>query len=134
MLPGNWTAVETEKVLGEWLVANKAQVAVHAVACHSDLMAEGALRALTARRSQLNRAGVLVLGCDGWLSVGQRMVTTGALAATTVLPTTVGKAVELTHGWFAHRVRLPPSVMLAPQSFPALTDLRAHQAGANQAG
>jgi ABC-type sugar transport system substrate-binding protein len=134
MLPGNWTAVETEKVLGEWLVANKAQVAVHAVACHSDLMAEGALRALTARRSQLNRAGVLVLGCDGLLSVGQRMVTTGALAATTVLPTTVGKAVELTHGWFAHRVRLPPSVMLAPQSFPALTDLRAHQAGANQAG
>jgi hypothetical protein len=62
------------------------------------------------------------------------MVTSGALAATTVLPMTAGKAVELTHGWFAHRVRLPPSVMLAPQSFPALTDLRVHPAGSKRAG
>ena len=66
------------------------------MACHNDLLARGARRALVDVAKDLDHPelGKLPLvGCDGTPSVGQAMVKAGELAATVVLPRSSGPAV-----------------------------------------
>jgi ABC-type sugar transport system substrate-binding protein len=132
-LPGNWSAADTEQVLGSWLTTELAlhRRVLHAIVCDSDYMAEGALKVLDRFEAELRRLGgpsVAVLGCDGVASIGRQMVDDGALTATTVLPTTAGRAVQLAHDWFAHGARLPARVVLPPQPYPSMAALRARTA------
>ena len=69
-----------------------------AVACHNDLLAQGARRALADVAADLGKpelTTVPIVGCDGTPSVGQAMVKRGEMAATVVLPRSSGRAVEI---------------------------------------
>jgi ABC-type sugar transport system substrate-binding protein len=126
LLPGNWSAVESERAVAAWLApAVVARRAPDLLACHSDFMAEGALKALAHLEGALAQQGlhIGVLGCDG-VPAGRRLVDSGALIATTVLPTTARKAIELAHDWFQQGRRVPPSVVLPAEPYPAMTALR----------
>jgi ABC-type sugar transport system substrate-binding protein len=126
LLPGNWSAIESERALAAWLApAVLAHRAPNLVACHSDFMAEGALKAVALLAGPLAQQGVYigVLGCDG-VPAGRRLVDSGVLTATTVLPTTARKAIELAHDWFQQGRRVPASVVLPAEPYPAMTALR----------
>jgi ABC-type sugar transport system substrate-binding protein len=126
LLPGNWSATESERALVAWLApALSARRTPQLVACHSDFMAEGAARALAHLEAPLAQQGVRIalLGCDG-VSAGRRMVDSGVLAATITLPTTARTAIDLAHDWFQQGKRLPPSVLLTPEPYPAMAALR----------
>jgi ABC-type sugar transport system substrate-binding protein len=96
---GGWTSKESEEAVHTWLgVAIRARVKIDLVACHTDLIAQGAIAALRRVANELGRpdlAKVRVVGCDGTPNVGQAMVADGRLAATIVLPRAVGPAVEI---------------------------------------
>jgi len=66
--------------------------------------------------------GVPVLGCDGRVDGGQRLVAGGELAATIVMPVTAGTAVELVARWVADRQPPLAQVVLPPSSYPPRPD------------
>jgi ABC-type sugar transport system substrate-binding protein len=101
-LETGWTSQESEASVHGWLaVAVRAQRKIDLVACHTDLIAQGAIAALRRVAGELARpelAKMRVVGCDGTPAVGQAMVADGRLAATVVLPRAVGPAVKLVAG------------------------------------
>jgi ABC-type sugar transport system substrate-binding protein len=122
VLDGNWTREDAARELEAWLRRKVAAgLVVAAVACQSDIMAEGVLSALQTVASALNRPElrqVPVLGCDGLDAVGKRMVDEGRLKATVVLPITAGAAIDLLAGWYRAGTPFPAEVVLAPRSYP----------------
>ena len=127
-LEGHWSAADTAQTVADWLRKNvPAGQRVDAVACQSDLMATGAIQALREVAAALKdeKLGMVrVLGIDGLADAGRRMVDTGELAATVILPITTEKAVELAHE-FRSKGALPPAeVVLAPRPYPDDATLR----------
>jgi ABC-type sugar transport system substrate-binding protein len=120
-LDGNWNAQDTQSVLTRWLqLMVPAKLRLDAIVCQSDFMAAGALEALRATAERLNNPGVArlpVLGCDGLISVGKKLVDDGRLAATVVVPTSSDRAVELVVAAF-HGAPLPAELLLEPRGYP----------------
>jgi ABC-type sugar transport system substrate-binding protein len=127
VLDGNWTTEDTERALGNWLrmvMSGKAQI--NLIGCQNDAMAMGALKARQAVADYLRKpevARIAVTGCDGVRSVGQKMVGEGQLAATVILPSTGGPAVNLLSRAIAQGEPLPEEVMLPSTSFPTVEAL-----------
>jgi ABC-type sugar transport system substrate-binding protein len=98
-LEAGWTEAEGYNAFLGWLrVAVQANMRFDAVACHNDLLARGARRALEDVARDLSKpalTAVPIVGCDGTPSVGQAMVKEGEMAATVVLPRSSGPAVEI---------------------------------------
>jgi ABC-type sugar transport system substrate-binding protein len=114
VLDGQWTEDSAEQVVRSWLRLKTARVDL--VAAQDDAMARGALRAIKA--SPDATAGwprLPVLGIDGVPTVGQRLVDTGELTGTIVMPSNTGAALEHLTRWLkggampAQEVRLPVS-------------------------
>jgi ABC-type sugar transport system substrate-binding protein len=126
-----WTEREGYEALRNWLqVAVRANYHVHAVVCHNDLLAAGAVRALKEVGEALGQpvlAGVPVVGCDGTPSGGQAMVRAGQLAATVVLPRSARPAVDLIAARLAGGKAPPPLTLLRGTPFPPLEELRPRQ-------
>jgi ABC-type sugar transport system substrate-binding protein len=122
VLDGNWTASDTERIMGSWLrIATSGKWKLDLVVCQNDEMAMGACKALQSV-SESQRlpeiAGIPVTGYDGLLNVGQQMVKENRLVATIVLPSTGGTAVEAMARALS-RGQLPPQEILLPStSFP----------------
>jgi ABC-type sugar transport system substrate-binding protein len=122
VLDGNWTTEDSERVLGNWLrmvMSGKAQIDL--IGCQNDAMAVGALKARQAvadylRKPEIGR--IPVTGCDGVRSFGQKLVNEGQLAATVIMPSTGGPAVNLFARALLQGERPPEEVMLPPSSFP----------------
>jgi ABC-type sugar transport system substrate-binding protein len=123
VLDGNWTREDAARELEGWLRRKVSTgLVVAAVACQSDIMAEGALSALQTVAAALQRPElrqIPVLGCDGLDAVGKRMVDEGRLKATVVLPITAGAAIDLVAGWYKAGTAFPAEVVLAPRPYPA---------------
>jgi ABC-type sugar transport system substrate-binding protein len=101
-LEAGWTSRESETTVHNWLsIAVRAQRRFDAVACHTDLIALGAIAALHSVSRELERPDLLrvpIVGCDGTPQLGQAMVADGRLAGTVVLPRAAGPAVTLVAG------------------------------------
>jgi ABC-type sugar transport system substrate-binding protein len=86
--------------------------------CQNDNMARGMRRALERLRPEWAR--VPFLGCDGLPAGGRRDVDEGRLAATVLIPSCAGPAVELVLRWKRQGVVPPAETVLAPAAYPVL--------------
>jgi ABC-type sugar transport system substrate-binding protein len=127
-LEAGWSEEEGFNALVGWLrVAVRANMRFDLVACHNDLLAKGARRALEDVARDLEKpevATVPIVGCDGTPSVGQAMVKDGHLAATVVLPRSSGPAVEVVSIALSGQGLPPAVVTLNATPFPEPEKLR----------
>jgi ABC-type sugar transport system substrate-binding protein len=123
VLDGNWTARDAERVVGAWLrIVMSGTLGIDLVGCQNDAMAVGARKALISVAEYLKRpdlARVPITGCDGVPNFGQKLVKEGHLAATVVMPSTGGAAVQLIARALNSSVRPPAEVFLPASSYPA---------------
>lgn len=95
---GDWSEVGGESAMQSWLSTFTAtKLPRFVIAGQNDNMAIGARHAFTKwslSAGQAPRDDLTVLGCDGSPAYGQRLVTSGQLRATVVVPSVSGRAVE----------------------------------------
>ncbi len=122
VLSGEWTEASAEKAVVAWLRL-KTSESFHPdlVGCQNDEMAVGARKALTAQRKEWGR--LPFTGCDGLPDGGQRLVNTKQLAATIIVPSNAGPAVELVARHLRSGEPVPPRVVLAGRSHPPESQL-----------
>lgn len=121
-LEAGWTAEDGREAVGTWLrMALRANRHLDLIGCQNDMIATGALEALSAVAAEFGRPEVRqipVTGCDGSPEFGQPLVRRGELRATVILPRSTGAAVDA----IAHTLRtreLPPhALLLKPESYP----------------
>jgi ABC-type sugar transport system substrate-binding protein len=122
-LNGDWTEASGERAVVAWLRLKTAEAfRPDLVVCQNDSMAEGARKALVARRSDWT--GLRFLGCDGLLEGGQRLVAKNLLAATVVTPSNTGPALEIVGRWLQTQQTPPREVLLVPHSHPPEAKMR----------
>jgi ABC-type sugar transport system substrate-binding protein len=121
VLNGDWSEASGESTLASWLRLTTSERPALVVA-QNDAMAAGARRAALAH--DRSWASIPVLGCDGLPQGGQRLVDTGELAATVVMPATAGPAIDLVARWRRDGQLPAAEVVLAPRSFPPEEQLR----------
>ena len=99
VVDGNWKEPLAEKAVARWLrLMLPTGVKLDLVSCQADSMAAGARKALQAAAADLGEprlAHLPITGCAGTPNEGQRYVGEGWLAATVVLPSSGGPAVDL---------------------------------------
>lgn len=123
VLDGNWTAEDSERVVGNWLrivLSGKSQIDL--ISCQNDAMAMGAVKALKTVAEHLRRpeiARIMVTGCDGVQDFGQRLVNQRLLAATIIMPSTGGPAIELITRALSRGEHLTAELLLPATSYPA---------------
>jgi len=116
-LNGDWTVAGGERAVSSWLRLKTAEAfRPDVVACQNDSMAQGARRAL--REHHPDWTSLPFLGCDGLPDGGQRMVGKGELAATVVVSSNTGPALEIVSRWLRTRETPPREVLLPPRSHP----------------
>jgi ribose transport system substrate-binding protein len=122
VLNGEWTQASAERAVVAWLRL-KTTEAFHPdlIGCQNDEMAVGARKALTAQRKEWGR--LPLTGCDGLPDGGQRLVTMKLLAATVVIPSNAGPAVELVARHLRAGDPVPPRVVLTGRSYPLESQL-----------
>jgi ABC-type sugar transport system substrate-binding protein len=123
VLDGNWTTEDAERVVGNWLrIVLSGKSKIDLIGCQNDAMAMGVLKALKAVAEHLRRpeiARIPVTGCDGVRDFGQKLVNQGQLAATVIMPSTGGPAVELMARALGQGKQLIAEVLLPAVSYPA---------------
>ena len=104
----------------------------------NDDMANGARRAfeeLTDMNEREEWLRLPITGCDGVPKAGQAWVRQGRLTATVKSPPLMADAMHLLVAARQSRVQPPERTLVAPGSFPALTELkRTRAASANRIG
>jgi len=116
VLHAEWTEGSAEKAVVAWLRL-KTSEGFHPglVGAQNDAMAMGARKALIAQRQEWSR--LPFTGCDGLPEGGQRLVDVKLLAATVVVPSNAGPAVDLV-ARFLNGEPAPPQIVQAPRSYP----------------
>lgn len=124
IVSGEWTEASAERAVSAWLRL-KSSESFHPdlVGCQNDAMAVGARAALSAHRPDW--AHLPFTGCDGLPESGQRLVREGRLAATIVLDSCAGPAVELL-ARLTDTGEVPPAgIVIPPRSLPPVGELGA---------
>jgi ABC-type sugar transport system substrate-binding protein len=122
VVAGEWTELSAERAVSAWLRLKTSKLfRPDLVGCQNDALALGARKALLAYRPEWAR--VPFTGCDGLPEGGQRLVRAGELAATIVLDSCAGPAVELLDGSLKSGQRPPPTLVIPPRSFPPVEEL-----------
>jgi ribose transport system substrate-binding protein len=116
VLHAEWTEESAEKGVVAWLRLRTSE-SFHPglVSAQNDTMAMGARKALLAQRQEWSR--LPFTGCDGLPEGGQRLVDTKLLAATVVIPSNAGPAVELVARCLKGEPA-PAQVVQTPRSYP----------------
>jgi ABC-type sugar transport system substrate-binding protein len=126
-LSGNWTTEDSERVVGGWLrMVLSGSSRLDLIGCQNDAMAVGARNALESVASYLRRpeiARIPVTGVDGLPNRGQKLVNDGMLAATIVVPSSGGVAVQLVARALQQKVRPQRELLLQSTSYPDETTL-----------
>lgn len=130
VIDAGWSEESAEKAVRSWLRLKTSEgVRIDLVAGQDDSIARGARRAF---ESSADTAGlssdVPFLGIDGVPSVGQKLVANGQLAATIVMPSNTGPALEALARWLRSGTLPPVSVPVPVTSFPSEAELRARAA------
>jgi len=122
VLEGQWTEDSAYQALSDWYrFGAERERPIQVIVCQNDQMARGARRALMERGGDAAR--VPLLGCDGLVGEGQRLVAQGQLAATVIMPATAGRAIDLLAAFWDDGARADV-VQLPSHSFPPLSDMR----------
>ncbi len=123
VLVADWTEASGEDAVATWLrLKTSEQFKPDVVGCQNDALAQGARRAL---RSRVDLGHVRFTGCDGLPSSGQRLVGGGELAATIVIDSCAGPAVELLQRSLKTGERPPRVLVVGPRSFPPVEAIEA---------
>jgi ribose transport system substrate-binding protein len=124
-----WTELGAQKALTSWLRApGGPPEPIDLVAAQNDLIAVGARKALSDYASStrsLDYDDLRFTGVDGLPKTGQSWTKTGILAATVVVPPNTAPALQMLVQALRDHVQPPEQTMVAPYSFPELTDLAA---------
>lgn len=127
IIKANWTEASAYKVVSSWLkLTTSQQSQIDLIAAQDDSMAMGAKKAFQELTNPAMRdrwLGVPFLGIDGVKATGQAWVQQGRLAATVIVPTNTGKAIELlAHA--LHTGTIPAEKTLTiPKAFPSIEEL-----------
>jgi len=128
---GYWSAAKAREAVARWLhsVARR-EAWPGIVGCQNDEMGLGAREALLQAAGDLDHPAlrdVPVTGGDGLPDGGLRWVSEGQLAATIVMPSTAGLAIEqLATAWKTGQP-MPSKTVLPPTPHPALDRLTARE-------
>jgi len=134
-LKGDWTQKSGYHAIKSWLaLSTSKELHVGMIACQNDDMAVGARRAFEELADLKERDEWLSLpitGCDGVPKAGQTWVRQGRLTATVYSPPLIGNAMEMWAHSRRNGTQPEERTLVAPSSFPALTELtRKRAAGA----
>jgi len=123
VLNGDWSEASGDKAVMSWLRLKSAEAfQPDIVLGQNDLMAMGVRKALTTNRPDW--ANIPYLGCDGLLNGGRKHVDERAFAATVVLSSNTGPAIELVARWLRSGEVPPREVVLSPESYPPESELQ----------
>jgi ABC-type sugar transport system substrate-binding protein len=119
----DWSSEGGERIARDWVSSyRRGQMPACAVCAKNDHMAMGARQALLEEATEQNRPAVAkipVIGCDGSVRYGQRLVQEGHLAATVITPSTGRRAVEEVAAMLDGK-QPPAEVLLDVASYPSL--------------
>ncbi len=125
---GDWTEESGRRAVESWLaLSTSRQFNARIIGCQNDAMALGGRKAfeeMTIGRERDNWLNLPFTGCDGAPETGQKWVRQGLLAATVVVPPTMGIAVQLLHEALRLGSQPPERTVSSCESFPAIEDLR----------
>jgi ribose transport system substrate-binding protein len=126
-LKGNWTEQGAYNAVSSWFrLSTSRQVPIGLIGCQNDAMAIGAKRAFQDLAGD-DRDRWLCLpftGCDGLPLAGQAWVREKRLAATVVVPTNAGMAIEMLVKAFKTGTQPAERTLTVPTSFPPVDSLR----------
>lgn len=127
-LKGNWTQQSGHHAISSWLaLSTSKELHVGMIACQNDDMALGARRAFEELSDLKERDAWLsmpIAGCDGVPKAGQAWVRQGRLSATIFSPPLLGDAIHMLATSRAKNTQPEERTLLAPSSFPALSELK----------
>ena len=126
VIDARWSEESAEKAVRSWLrLRTSDSVRIDLVAGQDDSIARGARKAFESSPELASRcADIPFLGIDGVPSVGQKMVQTGQLTATIVMPSNTGPALEAVARWLRSGGAPPRAVRVPVASFPDETELK----------
>lgn len=138
-LKGDWTQQSGYHAIKSWLALSTSRsMNIGMIVGQNDDMANGARRAFEELADMKERdawLGLPITGCDGVPKSGQAWVRQGRLTATVLSPPLMADAMHLLGAARRTRVQPPERTLVAPNSFPALTELkRTRAASANHIG
>jgi inositol transport system substrate-binding protein len=117
VVEGQWTEASGEQAVQRWLRLRRLEAGrAVMVGCQNDQMAVGARRALRGVEAQLGR--LPLTGVDGLPNGGQRLVGSGELSATVVVPSNTGPAIRSIAASLRTGQAMPAELLLTPRSFP----------------
>ena len=120
-LNGDWSEDGGRKAVSSWLRLSSSQTFTpNAICAQNDAMAIGAYKAFEAERPELLRRPIT--GCDGLPEVGQQLVREHKLAATVVVQSNAGPAVELLDKYLRTGALPSACVTLSPRAYPKESD------------
>ena len=127
VMKANWTEASAYKAVSSWLKLSTSQQAlIDLIAAQDDSMAIGARKAfqeLTDANLRSRWMKVPFLGIDGVRKTGQAWVQQGLLAATIIVPTNTGKAIEMLTQALNAGTLPAAKTLTVPKSFPTIEDL-----------
>ncbi len=122
VVPAEWTEGSGEKAVAAWLRLKTSELfKPDLVGGQNDALALGARKALHAHRPDWSQ--VPFTGCDGLPEGGQRLVSVRQLAATIVVASCGGPAVELLERSARTGEPAPERLVIPPRSFPPVEQL-----------
>lgn len=135
-LKGDWTQKSGFNAIRSWLsLSTSRQLHIGMIAAQNDDMAIGARHAFEEVPDLEERDAWLRLpfiGCDGVPRSGQEWVRQKRMAATVVSPPLLGEAMRLLTSSLNSGSQPPERTLVAPTSYPAVTELGRRSAGAGQ--
>lgn len=127
MMRANWTEASAYKIVSSWLrLSTSQQTRIDVVAAQDDSMALGARKAfqeVAAGAVRDHYRAVPFLGIDGMPETGQACVRQGLLAATVVVPTNTGQAIEMMVRALQTGTMLPERTFTQATSYPPIEKL-----------
>jgi ribose transport system substrate-binding protein len=127
LMKANWTEASAYKAVSSWLKLSTSQQAlIDVIAAHDDSMAVGARKAfqeITDMNLRSRWLKVPFLGIDGVRKTGQAWVQQGLLAATVVVPTNTGKAIEMLTQALNTGTLPPAKTLTIARSLPSLEEI-----------
>jgi ribose transport system substrate-binding protein len=129
-MKGNWTEASAHKAVTSWLCLSTSQQAqIDVIAAQNDAMASGAKKAFqefSLEAEGRNRwVNAPFIGVDGVPKTGLAWVQGGTLTATVIAPPLAGTALEMLVKSLQTGTTAPESTLIAPMSFPPLSQLGA---------
>lgn len=127
MMRASWTEASAYKIVSSWLrLSTSQQTRIDVVAAQDDSMALGARKAfqdIAAGALREHYRAVPFLGIDGMPDTGQEWVRQGLLAATIVVPTNTGQAIEMMARTLQAGTTLPERTFTQATSYPPIEKL-----------